>query len=140
LTASRKLIALSFRAKRGISLWFKFKKREIPRFARNDKKGNFPQTALAVRQHLVDVAGVRRMNLFHFFQAAHPVGLFGAQQVPLTGMHAHHFSRRGDLKPLGGAAMSLELELLYLFCHERFLSEILPSRTVPPRRDCLVLG
>jgi hypothetical protein len=44
-------------------------------------------------------------------------------------MHAHHFSRRRDLKPLGRAAMRLELELLYLFCHERFLSEILPSRT-----------
>ena len=77
----------------------------------------------------MDVAGVGRMNLFHFFQAAHPVSLFGAQQVPLAGMHAHHFSRRRDLKPLGGAAMRLELELLWLFSHENFLSEILPSRT-----------
>jgi hypothetical protein len=72
----------------------------------------------------VNVSGVGRGNLFHFFQAAHPVGFFGAEQMALAGMHAHHFSRGRDLKPLGGAAMRLELELLYLFCHERFLSEI----------------
>ena len=77
----------------------------------------------------MDVARIRRGNLFHFFQAAHPVGLLGAQQVPLAGMHAHHFSRRRDFKALGGAAMRLELELLCLFCHERFLSEVLLSRT-----------
>ena len=84
---------------------------------------------LAVRQHLMDVAGVRRMNLFHFFQPPHPVGLLGAQQVPLAGVHAHHFSRRRDLEPLGGPAMRLELELLYFFSHDRFLSEILQRRT-----------
>jgi hypothetical protein len=44
-------------------------------------------------------------------------------------MHAHHFSGRSDLKALGGAAMRLELEFLCLFCHERFLSMILPSGT-----------
>jgi hypothetical protein len=77
----------------------------------------------------VDIAGVGRMNLFHFFQAAHPVCLFGSQQVPLAGVHAHHFSCRRDLKPLGGAAMRLEFELLWLFSHENFLSEILLSRT-----------
>jgi hypothetical protein len=44
-------------------------------------------------------------------------------------MHAHYFSRRRDLKPLGGAAMRLELELFYFFCHKRFLSEILLCRT-----------
>jgi hypothetical protein len=64
------------------------------------------------------------MNLFQFFQAAHPVGLFSAEQVPLAGMHAHYFSRGRNLKAFGGAAMRLELELLYLFCHKRFLSEI----------------
>jgi len=68
------------------------------------------------------------MNLFHFFQAAHPVGLLGAQQVALAGMHSHHFSGRRNLKPFGGTAMRLELELLYLFSHEHYLSEILPSR------------
>jgi hypothetical protein len=77
----------------------------------------------------MDVAGVGRMNLFHFFQAAHPVRFFGAQEVPLAGMHAHHFSCCRDLKPLGGAAMRLELELLWLFSHENFLSEILLRRT-----------
>src|SRR6266851_5272007 len=44
-------------------------------------------------------------------------------------MHSHHFSCRRDLKPLGGAAMRLELQLLYLFSHEYFLSEIFPSGT-----------
>jgi hypothetical protein len=77
----------------------------------------------------VNIAGVGRRNLFHFFQAAHPVGFLSAQQVPLAGMHAHHFSRRRDLKSLGGAAMRLELELLWLFSHENFLSETLLSRT-----------
>ena len=72
----------------------------------------------------MDVACVSRMNLYQFFQAAHPIGLFGAQQVPLAGMHAHHFSRRRDLKTLGGASVRLELKLFYFFCHERFLSEI----------------
>jgi hypothetical protein len=87
------------------------------------KKEKFPQPNLAIRQHLVDVAGVGRMNLFHFFQTPHPVGLLSAQKMPLAGMHAHHFSRRRDFKPLGGAAMRFELELFYLFCHERFLSD-----------------
>jgi hypothetical protein len=91
--------------------------------------GSTTASILTVRQHLVDVAGVGGMNLLHFFQAAHPVGFFGAQQVPFAGMHAHHFSRRRDLKPLGGAAMRLELEFLWLFSHENFLSEILLSRT-----------
>jgi hypothetical protein len=77
----------------------------------------------------MDVACVGMMNLFQFFQAAHPVGLFGAEQVALAGMHAHHFPRGRNLEAFCGAAMRLELELLYLFCHERFLSKFLPSRT-----------
>ena len=85
--------------------------------------------ALAIWQHLVNVAGVGRRNQFHFLQAAHAVGLFGAQQVALAGMHAHHFSCRRDLEPLGCAAMRLQFELLYFFCHKYFLSEILLSRT-----------
>jgi hypothetical protein len=72
----------------------------------------------------MDVACVGMMNLFQFFQAAHPVGLFGAEQVALAGMHAHHFPRGRNLEAFCGAAMRLELELLYLFCHKRFLSEI----------------
>jgi hypothetical protein len=77
----------------------------------------------------MDIACVGRMNLFHFFQAAHSVRLFGAQQVALAGMHAHHFSRRRDLEPLGGASMRFQFELLWLFPHENFLSETLFSRT-----------
>jgi hypothetical protein len=34
---------LSFRAKRGISLWFALKKGKIPRFARTDERLGFPQ-------------------------------------------------------------------------------------------------
>jgi len=83
---------------------------------------------LAVRQHLVDVAGIRRMNLLHFLQAPHPVGFFGAQQVALAGMHTHDFSGRRDLEALGRAAMCLELKLLHLFCHKRFLSKFCPVR------------
>src|SRR5258708_9362922 len=37
----RRYLFLSFRAKRGISLRLKLRKREIPRFARNDKSFSF---------------------------------------------------------------------------------------------------
>jgi hypothetical protein len=37
-TSGKSALVMSFRAKRGISLWSRSKKREIPRFARNDTK------------------------------------------------------------------------------------------------------
>jgi len=43
----KKQVILSFRAKRGISPWFKPRKREIPRFARNDKSLSFSATSEA---------------------------------------------------------------------------------------------
>jgi hypothetical protein len=49
------------------------------------------------------------MHKLQFLQSAHPVGPFCTQQVPLAGMHAHHFPRRRNLKALGGAAMRFEL-------------------------------
>ena len=68
--------------------------------------------------------------MLHLFQAAHAVRFFCAEQVALAGMHAHHFSRGRNLKPLGGSAMRLELQLFYfLFCHRLFLSKFFPSRT-----------
>jgi hypothetical protein len=66
----------------------------------------------------VHVLGVGGVHLSHFLQAAHAIGFFGAEQVPLAGMHAHDFSGRSNLETLGGAAVRLEFELLYLFCHE----------------------
>jgi hypothetical protein len=93
---------------------------------------------LAVRQHLVDIAGIGWMNLLQLFQAAHAVCFFRAEQVALAGVHAHHFSRRRNLKPLGGSAVRLELQFLYfLFCHRCFLSKFVPCRTASP---CLLLG
>src|SRR3984957_9753724 len=44
----------SFRAQRGIPLWFKFKKRGIPRCARNDGVLSFPTTYLAVTKASTD--------------------------------------------------------------------------------------
>ncbi len=77
---------------------------------------------LSIRQHLMDILGVRRMDQLQFLQPAHPVGLFGAQQVPLPGMHSQDFSCRRNLETLSGAAMRLQLELLYfLFCHQHYL-------------------
>jgi hypothetical protein len=70
------------------------------------------------------VPGVGVMDQLQFLQAAHPIGLLGAEQVPLSGMHAHDFPGRRDLKALGGSAMRLEFKLLYLFGHEHYLSEI----------------
>jgi hypothetical protein len=65
------------------------------------------------------------MDQFQFFQPAHPVGSFGAQQVPFPGMHSQDFSGRRNLETLGGAAMRLQLEFLYLlFCHQRYLVKI----------------
>jgi hypothetical protein len=83
-----------------------------------------PTAKLAVRQHFMNVLGVRRMHQLQFLQPAHPVGLLGAQQVPLPGMHSQNFSRRRDLETLGGAPMRLQLELLYLFCHKCYLVRI----------------
>jgi hypothetical protein len=70
----------------------------------------------------VHVPGVGVMDQFQFLQAAHPIGLFGAEQVPLSGMHAQDLSGRRDLEALSGAAMRLEFKLLDLFGHEQFLS------------------
>ena len=79
----------------------------------------------------MDVLRVRIVNSRHLFQAAHPVGLFGAEQVSLAGVHAHHFSGRRDLEALGGASMRLELELLYLFLrHNRYLAEFRFTRVL----------
>jgi hypothetical protein len=62
------------------------------------------------------------MHELQFLQPAHPVGPFGAQQVPLAGMHTKDFSGRRNLETLGGAAMRLQLELLYLFFrHQHYL-------------------
>lgn len=73
----------------------------------------------------MDVLRIRRMHQFQFLQPAHPVGPFGAQQVALPGMHSQDFPRRRNLKTLGGAAMRLQLELLYLFfCHQHYLAII----------------
>jgi hypothetical protein len=69
------------------------------------------------------------MHKLQFLQPAHPVGPFGAQQVPLPGMHTQNFSGRRNLETLGGAAMRLQLELLYfLFCHQHYLVKMV-SRT-----------
>jgi hypothetical protein len=66
------------------------------------------------------------MDELQFLQPAHPVGPFGAQQVPLPGMHPQNFSGRRNLETLGGAAMRLQLELLYfLFCHQHYLVKII---------------
>jgi hypothetical protein len=66
------------------------------------------------------------MDQLQFLQPAHPVGPFGAQQVPLPGMHTQNFSGRRNLETLGGAAMRLQLELLYfLFCHQHYLVKLI---------------
>jgi hypothetical protein len=80
---------------------------------------------LAVRQHPVNVPGVGVMDQLQFLQAAHAIGPLGAEQVPLSGMHAQDFSGRRNFEALGGAAMRLEFKLLYLFGHEHYLSEFL---------------
>ena len=104
----------------------------LPGAAKNQKRycvwcRLLTSSGLAVRQHLVNIARVGRMNFLQFFQAAHTVRLLRAEQVSLAGVHPHHFSRRSNLKALRGAAMRLELQLLYLlFCHRRFLSKSFP--------------
>src|ERR1700694_1134850 len=88
---------------------------------------------LAVRQHHMNVLGVRMMDQFQFLQPAHPVALLSAQQVPLPGMHSQDFSGRRNLKTLGGAAMRLQFELLHLFfCHQHYLVRIFPQRQACP--------
>jgi hypothetical protein len=103
---------------------------------------HFYEWSLPVRQHLVDVFRVRGVYLPEFLQSAHAVGFLGAQQVPLAGVHPHDFSGRRDLEALGGSAMCLQLKLLYLFCHESYLSRkfsgaaiaFAPNATIGPAR------
>jgi hypothetical protein len=65
------------------------------------------QNELAVGNQALHVARVGFIYLRHFFQATHAVRSLGAQKMALAGMSAQNFAAFGDLKTLGGSAMSL---------------------------------
>jgi hypothetical protein len=119
------------RSEESLFSWIRNKERFLASLGMTNKSPiPQPYSDLAVRQHLVNIARVGRMNLLQLFQAAHTVRFLCAEQVPLAGVHAHYFSGGSNLKPLRGSAMRLELQFLYLlFCHRGFLSKIFPRRT-----------
>jgi hypothetical protein len=81
------------------------------------QKRNY-RKALAVRQLAMNLRRIAGRDLDLLSQAPHALGLLGAEQVALSGVPAHHFSRRRQLKSLRRASMGLRFDLCSWFsCH-----------------------
>ena len=62
-----------------------------------------------VGQHLHGLERIGFADPGQLFELTHALGLFGAEQVALAGVHANQLAGAGNLEALGGAAMGLEL-------------------------------
>jgi hypothetical protein len=77
-----------------------------------------------------DVVHVGRIHFNLARELALPAWRLGAEQVALSRVPPHYFSRRRHLEPLGGSAMRLQLHLLILFHESLFPNSLLQRRAL----------